>query len=129
MRRFLSCALAGVFLTIAHGAVEANNNIVLIYIDNVGWGDLACYGNPVIRTPNIDRLAAQGARLTDFYIPSSSCSPSRGSLLTGRYPYRNGLNHQLSVQENWTGIGLPHREKILPQYLKENGYATGAFGK
>ena len=52
------------------------SNIVLIYVDNVGWGDLACYGNPVIRTPNIDRLAAEGVRLTDFYIPSSSCSPS-----------------------------------------------------
>lgn len=129
MRRFLPCALAGVLWTSAQGAVEADDNIVLIYIDNVGWGDLACYGNPVIKTPNIDRLAAQGARLTDFYIPSSSCSPSRGALLTGRYPDRNGLTHQLSVQENWTGIGLPHGEKILPQYLKERGYATGAFGK
>ena len=105
------------------------SNIVLIYVDNVGWGDLACYGNPVIRTPNIDRLAAEGVRLTDFYIPSSSCSPSRGSLLTGRYPDRNGLTRQLSTQENWTGIGLPHREKILPEYLREGGYATGAFGK
>ena len=104
-------------------------NIVLIYIDNVGWGDLACYGNPAMRTPNIDRLASQGVRLTDFYIPSSSCSPSRGALLTGRYPDRNGLTHQLSVQENWSGIGLPHSERILPEYLKERGYATGAFGK
>ena len=104
-------------------------NVVLIYIDNVGWGDLACYGNPVIRTPNMDRLATQGVRLTDFYIPTSSCSPSRGALLTGRYPDRNGLTHQLSVQENWTGIGLPHAEKLLPEIMREHGYATAAFGK
>ncbi len=129
MHRFLACVLAGCFSAFVHGAVEARSNIVLIYIDNVGWGDLACYGNPVIKTPNIDKLATQGTRLTDFYIPTSSCSPSRGALLTGRYPDRNGLTHQLSAQENWTGIGLPHREKILPEYLKERGYATGAFGK
>ncbi len=108
---------------------QERSNIVLIYIDNVGWGDLACYGNPATRTPNIDRLAAQGVRLTDFYIPTSSCSPSRGALLTGRYPDRNGLTHQLSTQENWTGVGLPHSERILPEYLKMQGYATGAFGK
>lgn len=104
-------------------------NVVLIYIDNVGWGDLASYGNPAIRTPNMDRLAAQGVRLTDFYIPSSSCSPSRGALLTGRYPDRNGLTHQLSVQENWSGVGLPHSEKLLPEIMREHGYATAAFGK
>ena len=105
------------------------DNVVLIYLDNVGWGDLACYGNPTIRTPNIDRLATEGTRLTDFYIPSSSCSPSRSALLTGRHPDRNGLAHQLSVEENWSGIGLPHTERILPELLRERGYATGAFGK
>lgn len=104
-------------------------NVVLLYIDNVGYGDIGCYGNPVIRTPNIDRLARDGVRCTDFYIVTSSCTPSRGALLTGRYPLRNGLTHQLSRDENWTGVGLPHSETILPQFLKRAGYATGCFGK
>ena len=104
-------------------------NVVLIYIDNVGYGDIGCYGNPVIRTPNIDRLAREGVRCTDFYVVTSSCTPSRGALLTGRYPLRNGLTHQLSRDENWTGVGLPHSETILPQFLKRAGYATGCFGK
>ncbi len=98
-------------------------------IDNVGYGDIGCYGNPVIRTPNIDRLAAQGVRCTDFYIVTSSCTPSRGALMTGRYPLRNGLTKQLSTPQNWTGIGLPHREKIFPQFLKDAGYVSGCFGK
>jgi arylsulfatase A len=113
----------------AASLAAAPPNVVLIYIDNVGYGDIGCYGNPVIRTPNIDRLAGEGVRCTDFYIVTSSCTPSRGALLTGRYPLRNGLRHQLGRDENWTGIGLPHSERILPQYLKPAGYATGCFGK
>ena len=104
-------------------------NIVLLYVDNVGYGDIGCYGNPVIRTPNIDRLAMEGVRCTDFYVVTSSCTPSRGALLTGRYPLRNGLTHQLSREENWTGVGLPQTETILPQLLRQAGYATGCFGK
>ena len=121
----LACCLAAQ----AQSPESDRANVVLIYIDNVGWGDLASYGNPAILTPNMDRLAAQGVRLTDFYIPSSSCSPSRGALLTGRYPDRNGLTHQLSVQENWSGVGLPHSERLLPEIMREHGYATAAFGK
>ena len=104
-------------------------NIVLIYVDNVGYGDIGCYGNPVIRTPHIDSLAGEGIRCSDFYIVTSSCTPSRGALLTGRYPMRNGLKHQLSRDENWNGIGLSHTEKILPEFLKSAGYTTGCFGK
>ena len=129
MFRFGIAVLAATSLLFGQPASRQQPNIVLLYIDNVGWGDLSCYGNPAVRTPNIDRLASEGVRLTDFYIPSSSCSPSRGALLTGRYPARNGLSHQLSVEENWTGIGLPHSERLLPEYLRDGGYATGAFGK
>ncbi len=104
-------------------------NVVLIFMDNVGYGDLGCYGNSAVLTPVIDRLATEGVRCTDFYVASSSCTPSRGALLTGRHPLRNGLAHQLAAEENRSGVGLPHRETILPRYLKPRGYATGCFGK
>ena len=109
--------------------IDTPPNVVLMLIDNVGYGDIGCYGNPVIRTPNIDRLASQGVRCTDFYIVTSSCTPSRGSLLTGRYPLRNGLPNQLGVQANRTGIGLPQSEKIFPHFLKNAGYTSACFGK
>jgi len=70
-------------------------NIVLMFIDNIGYGDLGCYGNKVVKTPRIDRFAREGVRCTDFYIGSPSCMPSRGALLTGRHGIRNGLNEQL----------------------------------
>lgn len=104
-------------------------NIVLMYVDNLGYGDLGCYGNQEIKSPRIDQLAREGVRCTDFYVVTSTCTPSRGALLTGRQPMRNGLTHQLQTTENWTGIGLPHRERILPQYLKDAGYTTSCFGK
>lgn len=107
----------------------AKPNILLLFLDNVGYGDLGCYGNGEVKTPNIDRLASEGVRCTSFYIGSPSCSPSRGAILTGRHPERNGLNYQLSAQENMGGEGLPLTEKLIPQFLKPLGYATGAFGK
>jgi len=104
-------------------------NLLLLYVDNLGYGDLGCFGNREIQTPRVDRLATEGVRCTDFYVVSAGCTPSRGAILTGRYPLRNGLAHQLATSENWDGIGLPHRERIIPQHLKASGYATGCFGK
>ena len=113
----------------AASAPAPSPNILLLYIDNVGYSDLGCFGHPTVRTPRIDRLAREGARCTEFYVAASSCTPSRGALLTGRHPLRNGLAHQLSSTENWDGVGLPQRERILPHYLKSAGYATGCYGK
>jgi arylsulfatase A-like enzyme len=104
-------------------------NFLLIFVDNLGYGDLGCYDNTTARTPRIDRLASEGVRCTDFYTASPSCSPSRGAMLTGRHPIRNGLNHQLSAKENAHGEGLPRAERIIPQYLRPLGYVSGAFGK
>ena len=131
LKFLLSFALAPL-LTSPLAAAAAKSpppNILLIYVDNLGYGDLGSYGTIGIKTPRLDRLAAEGVLCRDFYVVSSTCTVSRGAILTGRYPLRNGLVRQLRTVENWDGIGLPHRERILPQYLKEAGYATACFGK
>lgn len=110
-------------------AEDHQPNVVLIFVDNVGYGDLGCYGNQVNKTPAIDRFATQGVRCTDFYIGSPSCMPSRGALMTGRHPVRNGLNEQIYKIDEFEQIALPHTERLLPEYLKPLGYATACFGK
>ena len=101
-------------------------NIIIIYTDDLGYGDLGCYGHPIIQTPNIDQLASEGLRLTQHYAPSALCSPSRAALLTGRTPYRTGV-------ESWipedTGIYLHKQETTIAELLKEKGYATAIIGK
>lgn len=116
------------------GQAATWTNVVLMTADNLGFHDTGCYGNQEIKTPNIDRLAGQGVRCTSFYSASPTCTVSRASLLTGRYPQRHGLTHQLrtsadlSLDEN-LGVGLRHSEVLLPELLKPRGYATACFGK
>ncbi len=100
-------------------------NFVLLLADDLGYGDLGCYGNTVIRTPNIDRLAADGVRFTDFYA-TPTCSPSRAALLTGRYPIRSGLTRVLIPGEHF---GIPDSEVTLAEALKRRGYHTACIGK
>ena len=107
-------------------------NILLISVDNVGYGDLNVYNNSsAVKTPNIDRLATQGARLTNFYTASPTSTASRAALLTGRIPQRNGLDYQLGGIEGNYGVGLSQSEVLIPQIIKMSSakYATGAFGK
>ena len=130
LRGIPACMAALMVAAVVRAApATAQPNILLMYVDNVGYGDLGCYGNREVITPRIDRLAREGARCLDFQVVSTSCTPSRGALLTGRHPFRNGLSHQLSAAENRGGIGLPHGERILPEFLRAVGYATGCFGK
>jgi len=107
-------------------------NILLITCDNLGYGDLPCY-NPKsnVRAPHLGRLASQGARLTGFYTASPTCTVSRACLLTGRIAQRHGLDYQLPGVKGNYGIGLNHRETLLPQFLKRapKPYVTGCFGK
>lgn len=126
---FAIALAAGALGRASAAPATAQPNILLMYVDNVGYGDLGCYGNRDVITPRIDRLAREGARCLDFQVVTTSCTPSRGALLTGRHPFRNGLSHQLSAAENRSGIGLPQEERIIPQFLRSVGYATGCFGK
>jgi len=119
-------------------------NIVLIVSDDQGYNDLGCYGGTEIKTPNLDRLASGGVRLSSFYVTWPACTPSRGSLLTGRYPQRNGTydmfrndlvdNDYLYPKEeyavSWEMIGgMDTREVLIPRVLKDAGYVSGIFGK
>lgn len=105
-------------------------NIVVLFADDLGFGDLSSYGHPSIETPQIDRLATQGQRWTDFYVASPVCSPSRGALLTGNYPLRSGLygNKRSVLFPNELGA-IPPQQLTLPEALKDAGYATAMFGK
>lgn len=101
-------------------------NVVLLFADDLGYGDLGCYGNPVIRTPQLDSLAREGLRFTSFYSAAPACTPSRAALLTGRYAVRVGLPHVLSPEST---NGIPAGEITLAEALKEGGYKTAAIGK
>jgi len=106
-------------------------NIIVINCDDLGYGDLACYGSPVNKTPALDRMAKEGIRFTDFYMASPVCSPSRGAMLTGCYPPRIGFG---SFDGKWVlfpgmPIGLNPSETTTATLLKEAGYATKIVGK
>ncbi len=134
-------------------AADRPPNVVVILADDLGYGDLGSYGARAIRTPNLDRLAAEGVRFTDFYASASVCSPSRAGLLTGRYPVRTGISYVIFASEISPGHrfdlalarlgsrlgtsrfhdsyvrGLPDSEVTLAEALKVAGYATGHVGK
>jgi arylsulfatase A-like enzyme len=104
-------------------------NVVLIITDDVGYGDFGSYGATDIKTPNVDRLAKEGVRFTDFYANGAVCTPTRTGLITGRYQQRVGLEHALSVSPEDLQRGLPVTGRSLPQLLKTNGYITALIGK
>ena len=116
----------------AHGAENNSRpNIVLIMADDLGYGDVSCYGGPHIPTPNIDSIAADGVRFTDGYVTAPVCSPSRAGLLTGRYQQRFGFEFNTGPRErDWQqGLGLPLEEITVADLMRKAGYATGMFGK
>lgn len=111
--------------------LPARPNIILINCDDLGYGDLGCYGSTRNHTPYIDRLADEGLRLTDFYMASPLCSPSRGAMLTGSYPNRIGFGSfdGVPVLFPGVGLGLGPQEVTLGNVLKEAGYRTQCVGK
>ncbi len=125
---FIAGALLAV-LAISGFAAPPRPNIVVIFADDLGYGDLGCYGSPTIRTPHLDRMAAEGLRFTDFYSASEVCTPSRAALLTGRYPIRNGMCGNRRVLFPNSKGGLPPEEITIAETLREQGYATAHIGK
>lgn len=105
-------------------------NFVVIFCDDLGYGDLGSFGNPTIRTPNLDRMATEGQRWTSFYSADSVCTPSRSALLTGRLPIRTGMySDTRRVLFPDSADGLPSSEITIAELLKTKGYATAAIGK
>jgi arylsulfatase A len=131
----VSAAMVSSFACSPQGEQEAPQrngppNIVILFADDLGYGDLGSYGNPSIDTPVIDKLASEGLRWTDFYAMASLCSPSRGSLLTGRVPVRSGLyGRRRSVLFPGNQGGMPDEELTLAEGLKSAGYDSIAIGK
>ncbi len=123
-------ALIGISPTFAQ---TEKTNFIVVLIDDMGWSDLSCFGNQIVETENIDRLAKEGIRFTNFYVNAPICSPSRTALTTGQYPQRWRIASYLSNRKenvrrgmaNWLEPNAP----TLPKILKEAGYATGHFGK
>lgn len=108
---------------------ESRPNIIFILADDLGWGDLSCYGRPDYRTPNIDQLALQGTKFTDAYSASAVCTPTRCAYITGRYParFRIGLEEPLVATNS--KVGLEPDQKTIASLLKQSGYDTALIGK
>jgi arylsulfatase A len=136
-----ACFLLG--LVSFSSAADGPPNIIFILVDDMGYGDLGCTGSQDIHTPNIDRIAAQGVQLTDFYANAPICTPTRVALMTGRWQQRIGIEfafggaaqQKMLIDGKWVpepdvhSLGLPLKAKTLANYLKDAGYTTGAFGK
>ena len=128
----VSCLLNSAVLS-AEAAPARRPNIIMLLIDDMGWGDFSCYGNKDAKTPNIDRLAAEGLRFEQFYVASPICSPSRVGLSTGQYPQRWRITSYLNNRAENTARGMAQwldpQAPMIARMLHDAGYATGHFGK
>lgn len=111
------------------GAKESRPNIIFILADDLGWGDLSCYGRPDYRTPNIDSLAQQGTKFTDAYSASAVCTPTRCAYITGRYPARFRIGLQEPLPATNSNVGLEPNNQTIASLLKQSGYNTALIGK
>ncbi len=132
--RFI-CISAGIF-SFAVGingsiAQQTHINFIIIFTDDQGYGDLGCYGHPTIKTPNIDKMAIEGQRWTNFYVAANVCTPSRAALLTGRHAVRSGMYSKRGKRVLFPDSegGLPSTELTIAKHLQRNGYRTACIGK
>ena len=130
MVRVIISTLAVCALISGAGVKAADPNVVIVFCDDLGYGDLGCFGHPTIATPNLDRMAAEGQKWTEFYVAACVCTPSRAALQTGRYPIRNGMcsNTRRVLFPDSKG-GIPASEVTIGEMLQQRGYATHAIGK
>ncbi len=138
MSRFYNIFYAGIVASLLSGVgcsqgigstEEHPPNIVIIFADDLGYGDLGVYGHPTIQTPRLDEMASEGMKFTQFYAAASVCTPSRAALLTGRLPVRSGMAGDRRVLFPDSELGIPADEVTIAEALKEQGYATAAIGK
>jgi arylsulfatase A len=130
MKPALLPLLPALALTFASAAPPPKPNIILILADDLGWGDVGFNGGQQARTPNLDRLAAEGLVLTDFHSNGAACTPTRAALMTGRYQQRSGMKNALFVGNKLQeGIGMAPQEVLIPERLREAGYRSALFGK
>ncbi len=135
-RDFLGFMAGGIAASMLHNkttwsGIRKKPNFVLIFADDLGYGDIRGFGlkESPVETPNLDRMAAEGAKLTSFYVPTPYCAPSRATILTGRYPFRNGVVHNPTPDMGINQVGLPNSEITIAEALKEAGYASICIGK
>ncbi|SNZ01161.1 sulfatase [Flagellimonas pacifica] len=106
---------------------DQNPNVIIIYVDDMGYGDLSSFGNPTVYTPHLDKMAAEGMKLSQFYVAAPVCSPSRAALLTGAYPKRVGLEKGVLFPQSVTGLNP--EEQTIAEVLKGKKYSTACIGK
>jgi len=133
MGKQINIALAALILAITTltGCAEQKQeqpNIIIIMADDLGYGDLSCYGSAFINTPNLDNMAREGMKFTDFHSNGPVCSPTRAALLTGKYQQRVGIDGVVTAKHH-RDKGLATSEKTFAESVKEAGYVTGMFGK
>ena len=130
MKKIISIVILFLLHSCDQSKLNIKPNFIIVFVDDMGYGDLGCYGHPTINTPNLDKMAYEGQKWTQFYSASSVCTPSRAGLLTGRLPIRNGMigskNRVLFPDSKY---GLPDSEITIAEKLKENKYKTAIVGK
>lgn len=110
-------------------AQESSPNVLIIFTDDMGYGDLSSFRADAVATPHIDRIGSEGVRCTDFHVPTPYCAPSRATLLTGRFPLRNGLIRNPTPDQGIDSIGISQEELLLGEVFQEAGYRTALIGK
>lgn len=124
-------ALPGILPRALSGASDTKPNIVIIFADDLGYGDIPGFGleDSPYEAPNLVKMASQGKKFTRCYVPTPYCAPSRATLLTGRYPFRNGVVHNPAPDSGINYVGLPNSEVTIAEVLKEHNYSTSCIGK